>query len=158
MGIPQVMLPNSYQFPPQRRKGPMAEINVVPYIDVMLVLLVIFMVTTPLLSQGIKVNLPQAQAQTIAPAQEPIIVSIDEKGLYYLNTAAHPDAALDAHQLSLEVSQQIHSAEQKKAPRQVFVKGDKKVDYGKVVTAMVLLQQAGAINIGLLTESPPKAV
>lgn len=151
------MLHNLHQFPLQRRR-PMSEINVVPYIDVMLVLLVIFMVTTPLLSQGIKVNLPQAQAQTIAPAQEPLIVSIDEKGLYYLNTAAHPESPLDAHQLSLEVSEQLRSAEQKKAPRQVFVKGDKKVDYGKVVTAMVLLQQAGAINIGLLTESPPKAV
>jgi biopolymer transport protein TolR len=138
------MLYNPYQFPPQRRKGPLSEINVVPYIDVMLVLLVIFMVTTPLLSQGIKV-----------PAQEPIIVSIDDKGLFYLNTTTHPETALDAHQLSLEVSEQIRNAEQKKAPRQVFVKGDKKVDYGKVVSAMVLLQQAGAINIGLLTESPP---
>lgn len=152
------MLHSPYQFPPQRRKGPMSEINVVPYIDVMLVLLVIFMVTTPLLSQGIKVNLPQAQAQTIAPAQEPIIVSIDVQGLYYLNTAAHPETALNADQLSREVSEQLRRAEQKKTPRQVFVKGDKKVDYGKVVTAMVLLQQAGAINIGLLTESPPKAV
>jgi biopolymer transport protein TolR len=152
------MLHNPYQFPPQQRKGPLSEINVVPYIDVMLVLLVIFMVTTPLLSQGIKVNLPQAQAQTIAPAQEPMIVSIDEKGLYYLNTATHPETALDVHQLSLEVREQIRNAEQKKAPRQVFVKGDKKVDYGKIVTVMVLLQQAGAINIGLLTESPPKAV
>lgn len=158
MVIRGVMLHSPYQFPPQRRKGPMSEINVVPYIDVMLVLLVIFMVTTPLLSQGIKVNLPQAQAQTIAPAQEPIIVSIDVQGLYYLNTAAHPETALNADQLSREVSEQLRRAEQKKTPRQVFVKGDKKVDYGKVVTAMVLLQQAGAINIGLLTESPPKAV
>lgn len=155
MGIPIAMLHNPYLIPSQQPKKPLAEINVVPYIDVMLVLLVIFMVTTPLLSQGIKVNLPQAQAQTIAPAQEPIIVSVDEKGLYYLNTAVHPETALDAKQLSLEVSEQIRSAEQKKSPRQVFVKGDKKVDYGKVVTAMVLLQQAGAINIGLLTESPP---
>lgn len=158
MVIREVMLHNSYPFQQQRRKGPMSEINVVPYIDVMLMLLVIFMVTTPLLSQGIKVNLPQAQAQTITPAQEPLIVSIDEKGLYYLNTATHPEVALDAQQLSLEVSEQLRSAKQKKLPRQVFVKGDKKVDYGKVVTAMVLLQQAGAINIGLLTESPAKAV
>lgn len=152
------MLHNPYQFSSRRRKGPLAEINVVPYIDVMLVLLVIFMVTTPLLSQGIKVNLPQAQAQTIAPAQEPIIVSVDEKGLYYLNTSVHPESALDAHQLSVEVTEQIRSAEQKKSPRQVFVKGDKRVDYGKVVQAMVLLQQAGALNIGLLTETPPKKV
>ena len=82
-------------------------------------------------------------------------IKIDDKGLFYLNTTTHPETALDAHQLSLEVSEQIRNAEQKKAPRQVFVKGDKKVDYGKVVSAMVLLQQAGAINIGLLTESPP---
>lgn len=156
--VVEIMLHNPYQFSPQKHKGPMSEINVVPYIDVMLVLLVIFMVTTPLLSQGIKVNLPQAQAQTIAPAQEPIIVSVDEKGLYYLNTAPHPETALDAHQLSLAVSEQLRSAEQKKLPRQVFVKGDKKVDYGTVVTAMVLLQQAGATNIGLLTESPTKVV
>lgn len=156
MVIRVVMFPN--QFPPQRRKGPMSEINVVPYIDVMLVLLVIFMVTTPLLSQGIKVNLPQAQAQTIATAQEPLIVSIDEAGHYFLNTATHPKVSLDAQHLSLEVSQQLQLAQQKKAPRQVFVKGDKKVDYGKVVTAMVLLQQAGAVNIGLLTESPPKGL
>ena len=152
------MLHNPYQFSQQKRKGPMSEINVVPYIDVMLVLLVIFMVTTPLLSQGIKVNLPQAQAQTIAPAQEPLIVSVDEKGLYYLNTESNPEKALDAQQLSVTVSEQLRSAEQKKRPRQVFVKGDKKVDYGAVVTAMVLLQQAGAVNIGLLTESPAKVV
>ena len=151
----QVMFPNQFS-PYQRRKGPLSEINVVPYIDVMLVLLVIFMVTTPLLSQGIKVNLPQAQAQTIAPAQEPIIVSIDEMGHYYLNTSAQPEIALDAEHLSQEVSTQLQLAQQKQIPRQVFVKGDKKVDYGKVVRAMVLLQQAGAVNIGLLTESPPK--
>jgi biopolymer transport protein TolR len=149
---------NPYPIPPGRSKRPLAEINVVPYIDVMLVLLVIFMVTTPLLSQGIKVNLPQAKAQTIVPAQEPLIVSIDEKGLYYLNTAEHPETALDAHQLSLAVREQIRDAEQKKSPRQVFVKGDKNVDYGKVVSAMVLLQQAGAMNIGLLTGSPRRAV
>lgn len=153
-----IMLHNPYQFSQKKLKGPMSEINVVPYIDVMLVLLVIFMVTTPLLSQGIKVNLPQAQAQTIAPAQEPIIVSVDEKGRYYLNTATHPETPLDAQQLSLVVSEQLHTAEQKKLPRPVFIKGDKKVDYGAVVSAMVLLQQAGAINIGLLTESPAKVV
>lgn len=155
MVVRQIMLPNQFS-PYRRRKGPLSEINVVPYIDVMLVLLVIFMVTTPLLSQGIKVNLPQAQAQTIVPVQEPIIVSIDEMGRYYLNTATHPDISLDAEHLSQEVTTQLRLAQQKQTPRQVFVKGDKKVDYGKVVKAMVLLQQAGAVNIGLLTESPPK--
>ena len=138
----------------QRHKGPLADINVVPYIDVMLVLLVIFMATTPLLSQGIKVNLPKAQAQTISQAQEPLIVSVDSEGHLYLNTAAHPQVALDENQLRQEVSQQLQLAEQKKQPRQVFVKGDKNVNYGKVVSAMVLLQKVGAVNIGLITESP----
>jgi biopolymer transport protein TolR len=136
----------------QRRKGPLAEINVVPYIDVMLVLLVIFMVTTPLLSQGVKVNLPKAQAQTITQSQEPLIVSVDSTGHLYLNTATHPDMAIDESQLQQEVSKQLALSEQKKQKRQVFVKGDKNVNYGKVVSTMVLLQKVGAINIGLLTE------
>lgn len=136
----------------QRHKGPLAEINVVPYIDVMLVLLVIFMVTTPLLSQGVKVNLPKAQSQVMAPSQEPLIVSVDSVGHFYLNTAAHPEVAMDESQLQQEVSQQLALSEQKKQQRQVFVKGDKNVTYGKVVSVMVLLQKAGAVNIGLLTE------
>ena len=140
----------------QRHKGPLAEINVVPYIDVMLVLLVIFMVTTPLLSQGIKVNLPKAQAQTISQAQEPLIVSVDSAGHLYLNTAPRPQVALDEDQLRQAVIQQLQLAEQKKQHLPVFVKGDKHVNYGKVVSAMVLLQKAGAINIGLITESPDK--
>jgi len=138
----------------QRHKGPLADINVVPYIDVMLVLLVIFMVTTPLLSQGIKVNLPQAQAQTITPSQEPLIVSVDQAGHLYLNTSVHPEDALAETQFSEAVSQQLQMAQQKKQIRQVFIKGDKNVNYGTVVSAMVLLQKAGAVNIGLITESP----
>lgn len=140
----------------QRHKGPLAEINVVPYIDVMLVLLVIFMATTPLLSQGINVNLPKAQAQTISQSQEPIIVSVDSEGHFYLNTSVHPEVALDEAQLSQAIRQQLELAQQKNQVRQVFVKGDKNVNYGKVVGAMVLLQKAGAINIGLITESPNK--
>lgn len=143
-----------HKFRHQRHKGPLSEINVVPYIDVMLVLLVIFMVTTPLLSQGIKVNLPKARAQTISQSQEPLIVSIDNKGHFYLNTSVHPSVALDGVQLGQEVRQQLQLAQQKNQVRQVFVKGDKNVNYGKVVGAMVLLQKAGAINIGLITESP----
>ncbi len=157
MAMRGIMFPNSHQFLQQRRKEPLSEINVVPYIDVMLVLLVIFMVTTPLLSQGIKVNLPQAQAQTIAPVQEPIIVSIDEKGFYYLNTVAHPEMPQTIQQLKREITEQIKQAAEKKIPRQVFIKGDKKIDYGNIISLMVLLQQAGAVNIGLLTESPPRA-
>jgi len=142
------------KFRHQPRKGPLAEINVVPYIDVMLVLLVIFMVTAPLLSQGIKVNLPQAQAKTITPSQEPLIVSVDQAGNFYLNTAAYPGNALNEIQLSQEISQQLQAAQQEKRTRQVFIKGDKNINYGKIVSAMVLLQKAGAIDIGLITEAP----
>jgi biopolymer transport protein TolR len=140
----------------QRRNAPLAEINVVPYIDVMLVLLVIFMVTTPLLSQGIKVNLPKAQAQTIAQSQEPLIVSIDNTAHLYVNTAPHPESALSEEQVMQHVQEQLQLAAAKKLTRQVFVKADKDINYGKVVRVMVLLQKAGAMNIGLITESLDK--
>lgn len=156
MGIRQIMLTNPWSY--QRRKGPMAEINVVPYIDVMLVLLVIFMVTTPLLSQGVKVNLPKAHAQPIAAVQEPIIVSMDAAGHYYLNTASQPAMPQGIQQLTKELTRQLQLAQQKQMSRQVFVKADSKVDYGKVVSLMVLLQQAGAVNIGLLTEPAVKSI
>lgn len=145
------MLHNSFRH--QRRKGPLAEINVVPYIDVMLVLLVIFMVTTPLLSQGVKVNLPKAQAQTMTQFQEPLIISVNREGQLYLNTATHPEIALTEAQLSQQTREQLQLAEKKKMVRQVFVKADKDVNYGKVVSTMVLLQKAGAANIGLITAS-----
>lgn len=147
------MLPNRLSH--QRRRGPLAEINVVPYIDVMLVLLVIFMVTTPLLSQGINVNLPKAHAQTISQSQEPLIVSIDHATQLYLNTAPHPGIALPEEQLIQYVNEQLQP-ERGKPARQVFVKADSDVNYGKVVSIMVLLQKAGATNIGLITESPDK--
>jgi biopolymer transport protein TolR len=141
----------------RQRRRPMAEINVVPYIDVMLVLLVIFMITAPLLSQGVEVNLPQAQASSIDDqTQQPIVVSIDSQGRYYLNTASNPQQPLSAQQLTEQVSLELQQASQQNKQRPVMVKGDKQVDYGKVVTAMVLLQQAGATQVGLVTEPTPK--
>jgi len=137
------------------RKRPMAEINVVPYIDVMLVLLVIFMVTTPLLSQGVKVDLPQASAQPIPPKEkEPLIVSVDAHGNYYLNISATPDQPIDATALTNQVAAELKACAQAGSQRPVFVKGDKNVNYGSVVAAMVLLQQAGAPSVGLVTEQP----
>lgn len=139
----------------RERRRPMAEINVVPYIDVMLVLLIIFMVTAPLLSQGVNVNLPKASAQTIPPQeQEPLIVSVDVQGNYYLNVANNPNQAIEATALTQLVSNALQTANQKGQQRQVLVKGDKDVNYGKVISAMVLLQQAGAPSVGLVTESP----
>jgi biopolymer transport protein TolR len=139
----------------QQRRRPMAEINVVPYIDVMLVLLVIFMITTPLLSQGVKVNLPQATAQPLSTKdQEPIIITVDAQGNYYLNVARHPEQPIDASTLQQQVTAELVTAQQQGQQRQVLVKGDDHVDYGKVVQAMVLLQQAGAATVGLMTDSP----
>lgn len=139
----------------RNRRRPIAEINVVPYIDVMLVLLIIFMVTTPLLSQGVKVDLPKAQAQALSSKQnEPIIVSVDAQGNYYLNIAADPATPIAPIVLQNRVSAELNKSQQAGEQRQVFVKGDKNVDYGKVVQAMVVLQQAGAQSVGLMTESP----
>ena len=142
----------------RQRKKQLAEINVVPYIDVMLVLLIIFMVTAPLLSQGVKVDLPQAQSQPIATKPpEPIIVSIDAKGNYYLNTAANPSQPINQQDLATQVKQQLLPTQTPGAEqRQVLVKGDKNVDYGKVVQAMVILQQAGAASVGLMTQADEK--
>jgi len=135
------------------RKKQLAEINVVPYIDVMLVLLIIFMVTTPLLSQGVKVDLPNAQAQPIATkAPEPIIISVDAHGNYYINTAANPAQSFPPQEIAAQVKQQLLPTPNQAEQRQVLVKGDKNVDYGKVVQIMVVLQQAGAGSVGLMTQ------
>lgn len=139
----------------QNRRAPMAEINVVPYIDVMLVLLIIFMITAPLLSQGVNVDLPKASAKPISEKQpEPIVVSVNAQGQYYLNIASQPDQPIDQATLVSTVSSALQTAQQNGQTRQVLVKGDQSVDYGKVVQAMVLLQQAGAPNVGLVTQSP----
>lgn len=135
----------------QQRRRPMAEINVVPYIDVMLVLLVIFMITAPLLQQGVNVDLPKASAQSLTANKEPIIVSVDAQGNYYLNIANDPDQPLDSTSIANRVAAELQSAKQQGEQRTVLVKGDAHVDYGKVVAAMVLLQQAGAGSVGLVT-------
>lgn len=136
----------------ERRKA-MAEINVVPYIDVMLVLLVIFMITTPLLTQGVKIDLPKAQSQAIEIKHvEPIIVSVDAKGRYYLNVAETPNKPLDAEALATRVAAELTLAKRGGIKRDVLVKGDRHVDYGRVVRAMSVLQSAGAPSVGLLTQ------
>lgn len=139
-----------------QRRQPMASINVVPYIDVMLVLLVIFMITTPLLSQGVQVDLPQASAKPMeASEEEPLIVSVDSKGSYYLNVGDKPDNPIDERELVNQVAALLTVAKKDGHERRVFVKGDEHVDYGHVMQAMVMLQQAGAPSVGLMTQ--PKA-
>jgi len=130
----------------------MGEINVVPYIDVMLVLLIIFMVTAPMLSQGIKVDLPKAAAEPLPPDLEPLVLSIDAEGAMYLNIgdAKTPQGA----ERVLEV---VSAALRREPERPVLVKADKAVAYGRVVEGMALLQQAGAKKVGFATESPAPA-
>lgn len=139
----------------RKRRRPMAEINVVPYIDVMLVLLIIFMVTTPLLSQGVKVKLPQAQAQTIADQTQPIIVTVDAKGQDYLSTSPNPNIPIDPITLHNLVSAQLKAAKREGKTKTVLVRGDARANYGKIMNAMVLLQQAGAPSVGLITQPTP---
>ena len=142
-----------------RKRRLMNQINVVPYIDVMLVLLVIFMITTPLLTQGVSVDLPKAQANPLSAQQlEPLIISVDKSGQYYLNIAEHPETAMSIQALVNVVVTTVHASRQAGAPRPVLIRGDSAVDYGVVVHAMALLQQAGVDNVGLITESPPAQV
>jgi biopolymer transport protein TolR len=132
-------------------RRPIADINVVPFIDVMLVLLVIFMITAPLLTQGVKVDLPKTDAKAMAEhKKEPLIVTVDASGNYYFNLADKPSQPITARTLTHLVTSQL--AGQANDQRPVLVRGDKNVNYGKVVEAMVLLQQAGAKSVGLITD------
>ena len=132
-------------------KRPMAEINVVPYIDVMLVLLVIFMITAPLLTQGVKVELPQVASEPVdQEQQEPLITTVDINGIYYLNIGDDQDQGID-HDLLV---QRVAAVLRHRPGTPVLVRGDTAVNYGAVVTAMGLLQKAGAESVGLLTDVP----
>ncbi len=137
----------------RHRRRPMAEINVVPYVDVTLVLLVIFIVTAPLLTQGVQVELPQASATPITPGenQEPLVVTVDAQGRFYLNVGENPDQPVDEVTLVNRVAAVLRH----QPGTQVLVRGDRDVPYGRVVSAMSLLQRAGAPSVGLITEPPP---
>ena len=137
-----------------KRERPISEINVVPYIDVMLVLLVIFMITAPILSQGVTVDLPKAASQTLAPTdKEPIVVSVNQEGTYFLNISSTPADPIEPQALTVRVAAELELARQSGQKLNVLVKGDQGVAYGKVVQAMALLKQAGAEQVGLLTDS-----
>ena len=143
----------------RRRKSaahkPMSEINIVPYIDVMLVLLVIFMITAPMLTQGVTVDLPKATSENLKTAdKEPIIVSVSQSGEFFLNISTTPNEAIEAQALMVRVAAELELAKQTNQPIRVLVKGDQNVPYGKVVEAMALLKQAGSDQVGLMTESP----
>ena len=138
----------------RRSRTPIADINVVPYIDVMLVLLVIFMITAPILTQGVTVDLPKASSETLkAGDREPIIVSVNAVGDYFLNVSENPEEVLDAHELQVKAAAELALARQRGEDIPVLVKGDQGVNYGKVVIAMSILKQSGAEKVGLLTDS-----
>ena len=133
------------------RKKPIAEINVVPYIDVMLVLLIIFMITAPLLSQGVKVDLPQVPSEPMPPTdKEPVVISVDATGSFFINYGDDQDKPVPAEILANRMNALLKY--QPKIP--VFVKGDSGVPYGRVVELMALLQSAGVDGVGLVTEAP----
>jgi len=126
-----------------------SEINVVPYIDVMLVLLIIFMVTAPLLKQGVDVDLPTAPANPLdVKSPEPIVISVDRKGIMYLSIASTPDAGIGEASLV----NQVRAALAKQPERPVMVRGDANGPYQNVVRTLVLLQTANVESVGLVTE------
>jgi biopolymer transport protein TolR len=136
----------------KRRYGrPMAEINVTPFVDVMLVLLIVFMVTAPLLTVGVPVDLPQTRAKSLGEDREPLAVTIDNSGRIFLQNT--PIGEEDLVPKLIAISNNGYS-------QRIFVRGDKTVDYGKVMQVMGLLNSAGFTRIGLVTDSvkkPPQA-
>ncbi len=136
------------------RRRPMSEINVVPYIDVMLVLLVIFIITAPLLTQGVKVDLPQADAEPLdVESQEPLVVTIDATGSYYVNYGEGQGSPVEPRVLAARVAALLRH----RPGLSVVVRGDENVPYGDVVLLMTILQSAGAPSVGLITEAPREA-
>ena len=135
--------------PLQKRKL-MGEINVVPYIDVMLVLLVIFMVTAPLLTQGIEVDLPKAAAEPIqdVPNSPPLVLSVDKNGNLYINVGDDEDAPTTGDEVIRRVGIVLRNSPE----TPILVKADRAVPYGNVVGAMVVLQRGGAQSIGFVTD------
>ncbi len=135
----------------QKKRRPISEINVVPYIDVMLVLLIIFMITAPLIQQGVEIDLPQALANPIDPDQaEPVVVTVDKNGAFYIDIGDQPDKPVAAQLLVNRVAAVLKL----KPGVPVLVRGDRAVAYGQVVDVMVLLQKAGVPRVGLVTEQP----
>jgi len=129
-----------------------AEINVVPYIDVMMVLLVIFMVTAPMMTQGVNVDLPQAKSDPVESDElsEPLIVSVTKSGDYFLDLGENNRQPITLQRIGVQVEKILAQA----PDTQVLIRGDRSIDYGKVVQLMTVLQQAGAGSVGLISESP----
>lgn len=133
------------------RRKPMSEINVVPYIDVMLVLLIIFMITAPLITQGVRVDLPEADAEPLPQeTEEPLVITVNQAGELFVNVGDHKDEPLE----DADLQRRVQAVLTYKPKTPVMVRGDTHTDYGHVVRAMVLAQAAGAPSVGLVTETP----
>ena len=131
------------------KRKPVSEINVVPYIDVMLVLLIIFMITTPIIQQGVEIDLPQANANPVETEDiPPLVVTVDANGQYFLEITEKPSEAIDTETMQLHVAAVLRN----KPQTPVMIRGDKNVAYGTVINAMVALQAAGVPSIGLMTD------
>ncbi|MFT5575678.1 MAG: biopolymer transport protein TolR [Bermanella sp.] len=134
----------------RKKRKPMADMNVVPYIDVMLVLLIVFMVTAPLLMQGVQVELPKAPAEPMGEQKdEPLIVSVKADGSLYINVGDSEKA-----RLLEDIAERVRKVMKQKPETKVLVWGDQAVRYGEVVSLMAALQSAGAPSVGLVTENP----
>lgn len=138
----------------QRVKKPLkSEMNVVPYIDVMLVLLVIFMVTAPMITAGIDVDLPQANSTTFESKEAPAVVSLDKSGKIFLSYKSHSESEpISLEQLKQVLTQAQTEAQSNKQQLSVLVKGDRERPYGDVIALMSSLQETGLSQVGLLTE------
>lgn len=134
-----------------KKRRAVAEINVVPYIDVMLVLLIIFMITAPIVQQGVEIELPKLSANSLPPdQQEPVILTVSKTGDYYLNIGDNLKKPLSDE----VVTRHIALVLKQKPQTPILVRGDKDANYGSVTTAMVLLQSAGVEKVGLMTDQP----
>ncbi|MFL2697602.1 MAG: protein TolR [Gammaproteobacteria bacterium] len=135
----------------KNRRNLVSDINVVPYIDVMLVLLVVFMVAAPLMIQGVVINLPEA-ASRVLPLEndEPLIISIDSEGNFFLETESFEGQVIEPNSLKLNIEKILKA----NPSIQVVVRGDSQVKYEKVMELMSLLQSAGAEGVGLITKAP----
>ena len=137
----------------RKRRNLISDINVVPYIDVMLVLLVIFMISAPLMVQGVLVNLPEASADPLpVKKSEPLIVSVKNNGSVFLEVESLDGQELNLEQLNLNVSKLLEAD----PSLQVVIRGDGKVEYEKIMTIMAELQSSGAKDIGLITKPPAR--
>lgn len=137
----------------RKRRRPVAEINVVPYIDVMLVLLIIFMITAPLVTQGVKVDLPKAEARPLSQdSKPPLVASVKADGSYYLTVGESKEDALTLEEVMTLVA--AHLTVEPETP--IMVNGDGNVPYKSIIDLMVVLNSAGAQSVGLMTDSPEK--